>query len=360
MSSSTNQKVSSLFALQALAEREGYAFWDLLNEVFDSLPQGTIVTDNSGLVVIFNKAAETILGFEAKDIIGKRSLWDVFEPPQWLRENLLLNQAFAQEEIKTFSRNGKHISLNIKPFVHGETKNLQGTLTLLSEYELVKPECKGLVNLAAVGRIISAMAHEINNPLQAIRTSLELSLDNRKSQARRQEYLQTAETEVSRISRLITQMRNFYRPIPGKSQPSDVHVVLHEALYKLSNKNEVEIKLNLTPNLPKISLIDYQLQQVFINLISSILETAPQNGQLQIESSWGENNMIAVSFKNNVSQANWHWTANLFDPFATVGQVAELALGLSVSYEIIREIGGSIELNPNNLTIHLPYDLTNS
>lgn len=358
---------SPMAALQELAHQDEEGCWELLSGVFQNLNQGIIVADRSGRVLVFNPVAEEIMGYRAREVVGRLSLWDFCEQcarPPLFRESLLQGQSFPEEEVEMTSRKARNASVGVKVTpLYGKNGTLVGALAAirsLDELRAQEQERKSLVRLASIGRIISAVAHEINNPLQTVRTSLELSFDPRKSEARRHEYLQAADQEIARIARVIGQMRNFYRPNPGEKRPTDVHATLHEAIGMLGkrlHKASVEVQLQLAPQLPPVSLIDYQLEQVFLNLILNAVEAMPEGGCLTI-TSHVEGRRVVVAFSDSAEQLDPRHAASVFDPFANTGRVGELALGLSVSREIITELGGSIEIHPNSgntLLVRLPY-----
>jgi two-component system sensor histidine kinase AtoS len=352
-----------LAALQKLAADKGSQFWYFLAEVFDTLHQGVIVADQSGLVVIFNKRAEQIMGYSAAEVLGRSSLWDFCEEcdrPPLFRESLSNGQSFPEEEVEMSGRNGT-IGVRVTA-LYGPDGRLEGALATLRSLDEVRQrekEQKNLVRLAAIGRIISAVAHEINNPLQTVRTSLELALDPRKSTERRRDYLQAADQEISRISRIIGQMRSFYRPTPGEKQATVVNAKLQEAITLLEKplgEAGVQVEFDLAEHLPEVNLIDYQLEQVFLNLILNALEEMPENSKLYISSRLEETDRIAISFRYKAPQSGRVELDHLFDPLANRRSHA-LGIGLSVCREIISELGGTIEATTNGgltLTVYLP------
>lgn len=356
----------SLSALQELA-RQDEDIWELLAGVFDNLSQGIILADRNGRVVIFNQVAEKIMGYRAAEVVGRQSLWDFCEEcdqPPLFRESLLHGRSFPEEEVEMYAKDNRRgpVGVKVTP-LYGQDGALKGALATIRSLEEIRArerEHKGLVRLASIGRIISAIAHEINNPLQTVRTSLELGLDPRKTPDRRQAYLETADQEITRISRVLGQMRDFYRPNPGQQQPTAVNETLREALALLNKQIEqsgVEVSLELASGLPAVSLIDYQLQQVFLNLILNALEAMPEGGQMFISSRLEGSNVL-VAFHDSAEPLHPRHAANLFDPFAAHGRGGELTLGLLVSREIITELGGSIEIqcdNGNTFVVRLPY-----
>lgn len=357
----------SLAALSVLAAKENNHFWEMLLEVFDNLNQGIIIADRNGRVIVFNHIAEQIMGYAAHEVVGRSSLWDFCEEcdrPPLFRESLSNGHSFPEEEVEM---NGVQGVVGVKvTALYNQAGGLEGALAVirsLAEIRQQEHERKHLVRLAAIGRIISAVAHEINNPLQTVRTSLELALDPRKSPERRQHYLKTADQEISRIAHIIAQMRSFYRASPGESHPTHLNDKLRDAislLQKPLSQAGVEVELKLEETLPPLNLLDYQLEQVFLNLILSAIENMPEGGKLRIGSRRSGPGQIAISFSDGRSHLGQDQLERLFDPMESRHNLG-LGIGLSVSREIITELGGTIEIEAKassnggtTLTVYLP------
>lgn len=357
-------------ALFEFGKNEGVDFWPMLRTIFDSLRQGLIVADHAGKIVIFNAAAQKIMGYAAEDVVGHASLWDFCESceePPVFQQSLKQGRSFPAEEVEMAVKNSNlAVGVSVTP-LYTKTGQLQGAMATIRDLDAWRArqrEQKSLARLASIGRIISAIAHEINNPLQAVRTSLELGLDPRKTAARREEYLHTADQEIERIVRVIGQMRNFYRPNPTERTSANIELVVREALFLLEKhfqKAQVEIETYFQPALPPVSAIDYQLKQVFLNLLLNALEAMPNGGKLKVETRLASDNMLAIVFTDDAEPADAIKIEQIFDPFA--GNRSDgLGLGLSVSQEIISELGGHIEARlcdkpacGHILTVYLPY-----
>jgi PAS domain S-box-containing protein len=362
----TDQKCPSQSFLQELATQNGPRFWEMLTGVFDGLNQGIIIADHRGLVVVFNQTAEQIMGYQATEVVGHYSLWDLCEEcsyPPLFRKSLMQGQSFPEEEVEMRSKHPQSITVGVKVKpIYNQKGHLEGalaTIRSLDEIQAHEREQKSLVRMAAIGRIISAIAHEINNPLQTVRTSMELALDPRKSQEKRSQYLKAADQEISRISQIIGQMRSFYRPTPGEKQPINLNDKLQVTvllLKKQLSKARIVVKLELEPNIPEVYLLDYQLEHVFLNLILNAIESMPNGGELIIISHKTEDGQIAISFKDNAANLDKQQLERLFDPLENRNSIG-LGIGLSVCQEIIGELNGSIEVCAKagtTLTVYLP------
>ena len=141
--------------------------------------------------------------------------------------------------------------------------------------------------LAATGRLAMSLAHEINNPLQAIQNCLHLVLEFPLPDDRKTDYLKMAREEVERLSILVQSMLDFYRPARGGQPTANVRAVLDRVLALADQKlrsNQIEIDhaaARLSPLLVQ-SPAD-QLGQVFLNLIMNAAEAMEQGGTLRIE-----------------------------------------------------------------------------
>ncbi len=361
-----NKPNVSILALQEKAGSQGEKFSEMLLEVFDNLNQGIIVTDQSGRVIVFNKIAQQMMGYTAEEVIGRHSLWDFCDEcgkPPLFRENLMNSRSFPDEEVEMNGKDGTILGVKVTPLYGQKRGELQGALATirdLVETRARENQQKSLVRLASIGRLVSAIAHEINNPLQSIRTILELSQSPRKSAAQRQEYMETADAEIGRIAHIISQMRNFYRPNPVSKTFTDVNATVLDALSLLEkplSETGVEVETRLAPKLPTVPLVDYQLEQVVLNLVLNALETMPKGGRLEVVTSRTQSG-VSIIFWDNAPRTNNQTGKALetvFDPLE--GSRGSLSIGLSVSHEIIKEMGGRFDIDVSEgtkLTVHLP------
>jgi|GEM_PF-2373911 len=361
-----NKSNLSHLALQEIAGTQQEQFPEMLLEVFDNLNQGIIVTNRNGRVIVFNKIAQQMMGYSAEEVIGRHSLWDFCDEcgqPPLFRESLMNSRSFPDEEVEMNGKDGTTLGVKVTPLYGHQRGELQGALATirdLAETRARENQQKSLVRLASIGQLVSAIAHEINNPLQSIRTILELSQNPRKSATQRQEYLETADTEIGRIAHIISQMRNFYRPNPVSKSLTDVNATVLDALSLLEkplSEAGVEVETRLAPKLPAVPLVDYQLEQVVLNLVLNALETMPKGGRLEVVTSRTQNG-VSIIFWDNAPRAYTQTgksSETIFDPFE--GSRGSLSIGLSVSHEIIKEMGGRFDIDISDgtkLTVHLP------
>ncbi|HZY43849.1 MAG TPA: ATP-binding protein [Anaerolineae bacterium] len=210
-----------------------------------------------------------------------------------------------------------------------------------SQAQLVQAE-----KLAATGRLAASIAHEINNPLQAIHNCLHLAINRPLTEAKKQHYLVMAQEEVERLITLVQRTLEFYRPSKGRSALTRVNDLIENVL-ALANKQLEQVSINVHKNLandlPEISAVPDQLVQVWLNLIINAIEAMPDGGELTITTS-ATDEWLQVAIRDTGSGVDPEDAAKIFEPFYTT-KATGTGLGLSVSYGIIQRHGGRIDVN---------------
>lgn len=214
--------------------------------------------------------------------------------------------------------------------------------------------------LATTGRLMASIAHEINNPLQALHNCLYLADHSELEPAERSRYLAMARSELDRLVNIAQRMLDFYRPTARDRQSTDLnHLVLRTmALVKPQLQNQaVEGHLELGQDLPKVLVVADQIQQVLLNLILNAVQAMPQGGKLIIRTARCEVPPSGRRRKNTsmepraveiIVRDSGYGVAQqdrerIFDPFVSTKD-GGLGLGLPVSYGIIQAHGGSLSL----------------
>ena len=226
-----------------------------------------------------------------------------------------------------------------------------------SQAQLIQAE-----KLAATGRLAASIAHEINNPLQAIHNCLYLALKRPLSDDKRLHYLTIAQEETERLITLVQRTLEFYRPSKGQSVATDVNHLI-ESVLALSNKRlehgRVQVQAQLQPDLPPILGVPDQLTQVLLNLVINAIEAMPEGGELNlgtaIDTGW-----LRIGVRDTGPGISPDEAAKIFEPFYTT-KANGTGLGLAVSYGIIQRHGGRIEVagvpgRGTTFTIVLPLD----
>ena len=220
--------------------------------------------------------------------------------------------------------------------------------------------------LAATGKMTAQLAHEINNPIHNIQSCLKTALGRVPSEIKGRDLIVVAYDEVERLSRLTAQMLNLYRGSLFEDQTTliDLHSVLDEVLAVTRNElagKDIRISLKIDDGLPMIRGSKDKLKQVFLNLVANARDAMPDGGELDVSAS-AHNGTAGIRVRDTgigIPQENIN---RIFDAFFTTkGKVSGVGLGLSVSYGIVSQHQGSIEVEStvgkgSTFTVLLPYE----
>jgi signal transduction histidine kinase/FixJ family two-component response regulator len=201
--------------------------------------------------------------------------------------------------------------------------------------------------MATVGRLTASIAHEINNPLQAVQNCLHLTDRRELAAPDRQKYLALAQSELERLMHTVQRMLEFYRPGAVDRKPIDVNDVVNRLLVLVESQlkdHRIRVKTKLAPRLPKVLVVKDQIQQVFLNLTLNAMEAMPDGGELYI-STLATKRAVDVTFEDNGPGIPEEDRERVFEPFVST-KTSGTGLGLAVSYGIIAAHGGSLELVP--------------
>jgi signal transduction histidine kinase/FixJ family two-component response regulator len=201
--------------------------------------------------------------------------------------------------------------------------------------------------MAAAGRLSASIAHEVNNPLQAVQNCLHLAGREDLPEEKRKEYFDLARTELERLMLTVRRMLDFYRPGASSLERVDLAEMLQYIIALMSkqlNESKVNIIVDFPPQNPVINAVGSQMQQVFINLILNAADAMTDGGVLNI-SARTLSEGVEVLFQDNGKGIPEEKQANIFEPFFSTKD-GGTGLGLTVSYNIITAHGGVLEFLP--------------
>jgi signal transduction histidine kinase len=217
--------------------------------------------------------------------------------------------------------------------------------------------------LAAMGQITAVLAHEVQNPLQAIHTNLELLSSALLEPDEQEECLAICLSEVERLREMTHNVLSLSSVQPQAFKTVSIRDVWRKAQHLLGEQMRsagVEVLVDLPEDLPPVHGLAEQLGQVLINLALNAIDSMPNGGQMQI-SGQAKEGCLMITFANDGPSIPPEHLARLFDPFFTT-KPSGAGLGLFVSHRIIQQHGG--DLSVANLseakgvcfTISLPVD----
>jgi two-component system NtrC family sensor kinase len=206
--------------------------------------------------------------------------------------------------------------------------------------------------LAAIGELSASVAHEINNPLYAARNSLYLLEQDLPLNPTQRQFLDIAQGELGRIARIITRMRDFYRPSRSEFAPTDVNSLLQDTVEFVQTylrHSHIKVFTELTDALPPLIAHMDQLRQVFLNIVLNACDAMPTGGRLgirteHIPATADEMTTIVVYISDTGTGISDEHMVHLFEPFYTT-KPQGTGLGLAISAHIVTQHAGQISVD---------------
>lgn len=202
--------------------------------------------------------------------------------------------------------------------------------------------------LAATGRLAATIAHEINNPLESVLNLIYLARTSRSQAEKIQEFLATAEKELTRVSHIARHTLGFYRETAKPAQ-IDLAALLEEVLRVYESRMQaagIEVRKKFSAA-PSVQALRGEMHQVFSNLFSNAIDAMSRGGMLTITLSAAEENAqpgVAIRVKDNGTGIAAGNLSRLFEPFFTTKPTAGTGLGLWVVKQFVESWGGRIEV----------------
>jgi PAS domain S-box-containing protein len=347
-------------------ERELKEAHGFLNKLVMSSPNAIIATNMKGNIIIWNKAAEEALGYEAEEVLGKMNINQIY-PEGVAKQVMKMMRApeyggsgrLLSYPIVYVRRDGKIIDGNLSAAIIYDSRgqeiatvgifvDLKERLEMEAKLRNTQTQLLQSEKLAAMGRLTSQIAHELNNPLYGIMNTLELLKTEVSPQSKRRKILEMALSETVRLTDLLRKMLSFSKPDEEEKQRVDVNVILDEILLlvrKQLQENSIKISTSFEKNLAEVYASRNQLRQVFLNMVSNARDAMPEGGILTIKTTSNRHD-IRIEVGDTGTGIREEHMSKIFDAFFTTKEGTKgVGLGLSVCYGFIREHGGDIKVS---------------
>jgi len=340
---------------------------------FNSIRDTISIHDRDYKIVRVNKAFADVFKTSPDEVIGKtcyevvhcqKEPWPVCPHKQALETGQPVRQEFFESHLgiylevsasPIFNEEGKvvatvHIAKDI-------TTRKKAEQELQSAYQKLQETQQQLIQsakMAATGQLVAGVSHELNQPLTGIKGFAQaLLMDSEENSPARADLKKIIE-QADRMDNIIKNLRLFARKSEFKTEELDINKPIQDALMLLSQQLKVDnIRLNtsLGENLPKIQGDLNQLQQVFLNLITNARDAIdslkhPDGGELMIKTALSEDSKyVEITFEDTGCGIHPEDLENIFNPFFTTkSSLGSIGLGLSITYGIIEEHRGKIEV----------------
>jgi len=331
---------------------------DFSGKILNNTQSMILVADTAGLISYANRRWSDS-GFEQRDLLGRPLLEmaapGFIQPLADAIQNTLRGQQVDNLELQILRGNSTsgQFSANLSPMrdEQGTVTSIVVVLTDITDSAVLRDKLVHAEKMAAVGQLVSGVAHEVNNPLTAILGFADLLMENPDVPETARKDLRVILQEAQRTKQIVQNLLSFARQMPPQRNPVQLNVILRRTIQLRSydfNSHGVDIVEHLDEGLPEVMGDAHQLQQVFLNILNNAYDAVHEVGRsARIEimtTKFGDG--VEVSFCDNgpgISHPD-----RIFDPFFTTKEVGKgTGLGLSICYGIVKEHGGEILCHNN-------------
>lgn len=356
-----NDELARNFGKLQHAESESRRERDRLDLIIENVGHPIVVCDSAGNFILFNRRAELLFqeneSFRSSAAAAVRT--NAVKLTSFISGLASASETGRQAEIELIDpESGRALPMEITA---REVLDMTGQVTAVVsilhdlteirelERRRVEQQLFESEKLAAVGRLAASIAHEVNNPLEAIKNALYLMQANASEDDKNARFLEIARKETERVSHIIRQMLGFARR-PGEVDWVDVNQLLEETLVLVEKKMRqlrIRITRSFDESLPRIRARADQLRQVFLNLIINAQQAIEGDGEIVISTSRYEQALqpsILIQLSDSGVGIAEDDINRIFDPFFSTGKKGT-GLGLWVTQDIVRQHGGRIEVS---------------
>jgi two-component system sensor histidine kinase HydH len=347
-------------ARQSLRDTSAFA-----DEVVAHLPVGLIATDRRGRIIFFNEAAEKITGLS----------WDTVrdrEPDRSLpaslcgfQKTLDAGAAITEQEMECRFAGGRTVPVSVSAArVVNEVGDFVGDVMILrdlGEVRRLQEEVRRQENLAALGGLAAGVAHEIRNPLSAIKGLATFFAGQFEDGSDAHEAAGVMIQEVDRLNRAITELLEFARPTDLKPRSADLAPLLDRSLKLIqqdaATKN-IRVELTVKDGACSAFIDPDRLSQCLLNLYLNAIEAMDDGGVLAVDCGPDDAKGLKISVSDTGSGIAPEHLSKIFDPYFTTKKTGT-GLGLAIVHKIIETQQGRIKVESapgrgSTFTIQLP------
>ena len=339
---------------------------DLLTNMIQSSPNAIIGADMKGLITIWNQGAEETLGYKAEDVIGKMDVRELYEDDMAyeVMRKLRSDAYGGKGKLRSYSlfyrhKDGDMVEGNLSANIIYDDKgqelitvgyfvDLGERLEMERKLHRTQEQLLQSEKLAAMGRLTSQLAHELNNPLYGIMNTLELMKTEVPPENKRRKLLDMSLSETVRLADMLRKMLSFSKPDQEKKAPVEINTIIDEIMLLYGKQlREMDIKLSLdfAEGLKPVLASKNQLRQVFLNMVSNAKDAMPEGGSLTVTTT-GNGDFVCAQFSDTGVGIKPENIDKIFDTFFTtkIESVKGVGLGLSVCYGFVADHGGDIKV----------------
>lgn len=327
-------------------------FSDIILNSIDAI----IGLDNEYKIFLWNKGAESLLGYKKEEVMGKDFNFLI---PEYLQKQgereYLINEVndkgfLANHETERISKDGKIINVSVTRFAIYNDKEPIGSVGIIRDLTTLKSlqkELREKENLALIGEVVSSIAHSLSNPLNIISGNADYLLSNKNESSEDYEELKTIADETNRIAKSLRGLLNFSRPIFMEKTDCNINEIIQDTIDKANYlRGDKKINIIFKPNETNalINADKAQLEELILNLVTNSIQSFSDEGEIQISTAV-ENSEISIYVTDDGPGIAKENLKKIFEPFfSSKGYGKGTGLGLSISKRIVTEHGGKIDV----------------
>jgi two-component system NtrC family sensor kinase len=338
---------------------------DFLMNLIESSVDGIIVTDMKGDILLFNKGAEDLLGYKSEEVVEKMNIRSIYQPgvAKEVMDKLRSPDFGGVGKLTSFPifhrrKDGELIEGDLSAsLIYDEKgneiasvgifKDLRERLKMERELREIQQALLQSEKLAAMGRLTSQIAHELNNPIYGIMNTLELLKTEIPPESKRRRILELSLSEIQRLSEMLRNMLSFSKPEEEARKRINLNDLLEGILLMMERQmreSNVRVVLDLDSQIPEVMASTNQMRQVMLNMFKNAKEAMPNGGTLTVRTA-NEDQKVSVHIQDSGVGIPEEIRNKIFEAFFTTKQkVKGVGLGLSVCYGIIKDHGGDIKV----------------
>ncbi|MDX2453032.1 PAS domain S-box protein [Desulfosarcina sp.] len=347
-------------------EKELKKAHDFLNNIIQSSPNAIMGTDMKGNIIIWNQGAEETLGYQASETIGGMNVRDLY-PGDMARQVMRMMRSDdygGKGKLRSYpmtfkGKYGRPVEGNLSAnIIYDEAGreiasvgifvDLEEQLKMERKLHNTQEQLLQSEKLAAMGRLTSQIAHELNNPLYGIMNTLELMKTEIPVGNKRRKLLEMSLSETVRVTDMLRKMLSFSKPDQEERAPVDINTILDEILLLYEKQlweHSIKMVHSFADKLGLVHASKNQLRQVFLNLISNARDAMPDGGRLTVATE-GDDYFVHITIADDGAGIKEEYLDLIFETFFTTktDSVKGVGLGLSVCYGFIKDHGGDIKV----------------
>ena len=341
---------------------------EFLRTVVDGSLQGFLATDIKGRILVFNRGAQLLLGYEEAEVVGSKFIQELYESsaarevmellrgashggPGVLDRYHTILVAKSGERIPVWMtvhllRDGQGREAGTVSAIH----DMRDVLEMERRLEEVQMQLIHADKMVSLGKLAAGVAHEINNPLGGILLFGGLLLEDMDFADPRRGDMDRIVQEARRCKEIVHSLLDFAHQQRRYHEPVDLNAAVDQCLSLLGNKalfQNVEVRKETSGALPLVTGNPSQIKQVFTNIVSNAVDAMNGEGVLTVCSRYDrEAKEVIVSFTDSGPGIPPNIRTQIFEPFFTTKEPGKgTGLGLSLSYNIVRMHRGDIRVD---------------